>query len=514
MINKKSTILNISAALITFLVQIFISFWLSPFVVSKLGEEAYGFINLANNFVSYASLLTVMVNSMASRYISVELNSGRINEAKRYYSTVFIANCFLFGIVIIFAILLVSRLEVVLNISASLIFQVKLAFLLSFINMGVSLLGTIYNSAAFATNKMHYSSIVQIISNIIKSIMMFALFTLLPAKVYLFSIATLIGGISMLIGNYVVSLKLLRGFKIDRNLFDFKKLIKLIKSGFWVLISNISNLLLNGLDLLLSNWFISNAIMGRLSLAKQIPYAFSSALGMFSNIFSSSLTMTFTKDGFNSTVEVTNNQIKILSMIFTVPYAGIIIFGKNFLKLWLGNGSYTNFQLNEIYILMILVLLDIIVSTYMYSIHSIFIALDKVKVYSVILLISSIISAVLTILLLILTDLGVYAIAGTSTIVLGIAHGIVVPALAAKLLHKPTNTFWKTELKSWIILCFMVIVFYFVGSFMNFPNWLYFFRNVIIIGIFGYLISFVLLFSKNEKRIIIEGIVKKIFSRK
>ena len=129
MINKKSTILNISAALITFLVQIFISFWLSPFVVSKLGEEAYGFINLANNFVSYASLLTVMVNSMASRYISVELNSGRINEAKRYYSTVFIANCFLFGIVIIFAILLVSRLEVVLNISASLIFQVKLAFL-------------------------------------------------------------------------------------------------------------------------------------------------------------------------------------------------------------------------------------------------------------------------------------------------------------------------------------------------------------------------------------------------
>ena len=163
---------------------------------------------------------------------------------------------------------------------------------------------------------------------------------------------------------------------------------------------------------------------------------------------------------------------------------------------------------------MILVLLDIIVSTYMYSIHSIFIALDKVKVYSVILLISSIISAVLTILLLILTDLGVYAIAGTSTIVLGIAHGIVVPALAAKLLHKPTNTFWKTELKSWIILCFMVIVFYFVGSFMNFPNWLYFFRNVIIIGIFGYLISFVLLFSKNEKRIIIEGIVKKIFSRK
>ena len=158
------------------------------------------------------------------------------------------------------------------------------------------------------------------------------------------------------------------------------------------MISNVSNILLNGFDLLLSNWFISSTIMGRLSLAKQIPYAFSSALGIFSNIFASSLTLNFSKEGYKSLVQEAKSQLKILSFIFTVPYAGIIVFGKPFLSLWLKNANYTSNQLNEIYVLMIIILLDIIVSTYMYSIHSVFIALDKVKTYSILLFCASIIS--------------------------------------------------------------------------------------------------------------------------
>lgn len=70
--------------------------------------------------------------------------------------------------------------------------------------------------------------------------------------------------------------------------------------------------------------------MGRLSLAKQIPLALSNALGVFSNIFSSALTKVFASDGNNKLVDEANSQLKILTMFFTVPYAGIIVFGYNF----------------------------------------------------------------------------------------------------------------------------------------------------------------------------------------
>lgn len=92
-----------------------------------------------------------------------------------------------------------------MNITAALVFQVKLTFLLSFVNMGTSLIGTVYTAAAFTTGKMHYNSIVQIVSNVIKSILIYTLFSFLPAKVYYLSLATLIAGIVTLWGNYKVT---------------------------------------------------------------------------------------------------------------------------------------------------------------------------------------------------------------------------------------------------------------------------------------------------------------------
>lgn len=261
------------------------------------------------------------------------------------------------------------------------------------------------------------------------------------------------------------------------------------------------------------NWFISSAIMGRLSLAKQIPLALSNALGVFSNIFSSALTKVFASDGNNKLIYEANSQLKILTMFFTVPYAGIIVFGYDFLKLWLSDTSYTRTQFVEIYILMILVLLDIIISTYMYSIHSIFIAIDKVRIYSVVLLVSSIISIATTLVLLKCTGLGVYVIAGTSTVILGFTHGVIVPACAAKLLHRPIWTFWKTEFRSWASLAVICVVFSVVKNFMDFPNWISFFINIMIAGLIGYILESILVFSKQEKKEIISIINLKLIRK-
>lgn len=92
---SKQLIINLMASVIVVIVQLFINFWLSPYVIGKLGEAAYGFITLANNFTQYASLLTVAINSMAARFISIEYNRGNENEAQKYFSSVFWFNTIL-----------------------------------------------------------------------------------------------------------------------------------------------------------------------------------------------------------------------------------------------------------------------------------------------------------------------------------------------------------------------------------------------------------------------------------
>lgn len=512
--NSKKMTINIAASLIAFIVQFLISFVLSPYIVSKLGEEAYGFVNLSNNFVSYASVLTVAINSMASRFISIEYNQGNTQQAKRYFSTVFWANTVLSVLILGAVMVMIYRLENVISISPPLVTQVKLTFLVSFFNLGISLIGTVYTAAPFATNNMHYVSIMQIVGNFAKCFLIVTLFFALPPKIYFLGIAMLLNNLVLLYGNYKVSKKLFCDFTVSPKLFSFPLLKQLTQSGMWMLLSNLSNLLLNGFDLLLTNQLLNGFLMGRLSLAKQIPLAISNALWSFSSIFTASLTKSYAEHAEQGIIHENKSLMRILALLFTVPYAGLIVYGPDFLKLWLDSSNYTAADLNQIYLLLIIVLVDIMVNTYMYSIHSVLIALDKVKVYGVTLFCASVISIVGTTVLVTTTDLGVYAIAGTSTCVLGVTHGIIVPIYAAKLLKTKKTTFLAVEAKSWCFLFLLAAVFLGLKQLL-FPitGWMTFLAAVCINAVLGYLLAVVVLLDKEEKKSIIGKLKYKMLKR-
>ena len=60
--------------------------------------------------------------------------------------------------------------------------------------------------------------------------------------------------------------------------------------------------------------------------------------------------------------------------------------------------------------------------------------------------------------------------------------------------------FWKTEFRSWASLAVICVVFSVVKNFMDFPNWISFFINIMIAGLIGYILEFILVFSKQEKK--------------
>jgi len=68
---NKKTMLSLISSLIAMALTMVISFFLSPYIVSNFGAEANGFTQLANNFVNYATLITIALNSMAGRFITI-----------------------------------------------------------------------------------------------------------------------------------------------------------------------------------------------------------------------------------------------------------------------------------------------------------------------------------------------------------------------------------------------------------------------------------------------------------
>ena len=79
---KKSISINFIASMIVFAINLGISFFLTPFVTKRIGTEAYGFVSLANNFVNYATLITIALNSMSGRFVSVAIHQGKKRWSK------------------------------------------------------------------------------------------------------------------------------------------------------------------------------------------------------------------------------------------------------------------------------------------------------------------------------------------------------------------------------------------------------------------------------------------------
>ena len=85
--NKRQTFINLIMNTVAFAVQFVISFYISPLIVSNVGASAYGFIGVATDFVSYASIIATVFNSVASRFIADAFYRKDYKRANDYFNS-------------------------------------------------------------------------------------------------------------------------------------------------------------------------------------------------------------------------------------------------------------------------------------------------------------------------------------------------------------------------------------------------------------------------------------------
>ena len=81
--------INIFTNVIAFGTSLCVSFVLTPYLISNLGKDVYSFFPLANNFVNYMSIVIIALNSMAARFISIEIFKSNNVKAQEYISSIF-----------------------------------------------------------------------------------------------------------------------------------------------------------------------------------------------------------------------------------------------------------------------------------------------------------------------------------------------------------------------------------------------------------------------------------------
>ncbi|MBS1316908.1 MAG: hypothetical protein HP042_00285, partial [Lachnospiraceae bacterium] len=195
--NRQLTI-NMAANFINFGISLCISFFLSPYIVRTIGVEANGFITLANNFVSYTSLITIALNSMIGRFVTISLPEKKTDDANRYFTSALFANGSIAAVLGTIGIFIVLCLKSLINVPENLLYDVQLLFVLLFINCLLGIIGSVFSVATFARNKLYLEYIRTAQGNVARAMVILVGFLFWTHHVWVVGIGGLVSGIIIL----------------------------------------------------------------------------------------------------------------------------------------------------------------------------------------------------------------------------------------------------------------------------------------------------------------------------
>lgn len=499
--------INMIAQVVGFVVNLGISFLLTPFIVKNVGSEAYGFVGLANNFVGYAQVITVALNSMASRFITIKIHENDTEGSNRYFTSVVIANFVTALVLSIPSVLIILNLNKIVNVSDAILLDVQWLWAFIFLNFLVNIISSTYSVATFVRNKLYLSSIQGIISNLLRVGVLIVAFSFFVPSVWYVGVAVVIATLYLYVWNVYYTKKLLPEIKVKRHYFDASVIKTLLSSGIWNSFTKLSSILSTGLDLLITNLYVSSAAMGVLSVAKTVPTAILTLFGTLASVYAPQLTISYAKKDYEDMKNQLLSSIKFLGMFACIPVAGLFAYGEIFYKLWVPSQDA-----NLLYILTILSCIEFMFVLPLEGLWNLFTATNKVKQTSIYMFANSIVTIVIVLVALQFTDddnLKLYIIAGTSTAFSVFRSLVFLPIYGAHCLNVKWSAFYPSILKNTLSVVVASAFAVLLRNILNIDGWFMLIVAGVLTSVFALAFNFTVLLNKEERRTIMNRLMRR-----
>lgn len=500
--------LRIATAIIVSGLGVFISylinFLLTPYITDNIGIEAYGFVSLAKNFVNYAQIATIAITSFVVRYISVSYHERKMQEANEYYSTSVIACVALAGVIFISALLLITKIDLLLNVPQNLIFSVKLLFLIVFLNFVLTTATTPFTTAAYIKNRLDITGIIKIIAYLVDAGVMVILFITCTPNVWFVGMGSLAASVVTFICTYILSKKLVPELVFNKDFFSVSKLKNLVGNGIWNSLNSLGNELNSGLDLIISNLFLNGVATGQIAVVKTIGTMFSMLYEVVYQPFQPNLIKAYASGDVNVFINEQKKAMRICGYFSNVAFAGFVALGGLYYKLWLPSEDT-----KLLHVLTIVTVLGSVTAGVMRPIYYVYTLTLKNKLPCWITIAGGFLNVVSMYVLLKYTQMGVYAIVSTTTVIMLCINLFFNPVYAAYNLKISVKVYYKVIFKHLISAAIMVGGFIGIARVIRPSGWIGLIASAIIMCISGLIIHVLIMCNMDEKLFLIKKITKR-----
>jgi O-antigen/teichoic acid export membrane protein len=318
-----------------------IGFWMLPFLIENLGNEDYALWILIGSIVSSYYLMDLGLNQAVTRYVAKYIHTEEFDRANQIVNTAIVIysvlGFILFSLTIIGAVFWAPNLienPESLRTAQTIIIIAGLSISLEF--PAKAFPGIIHAYMQFDT-----LALVRIISSIVNAI---AIYIFISDGYGVISIAVIAFVLDLCTTSFYIyfCFRLLPSFKLTFNDVSKRDLKELFHFSKWTVITDVTHLLKNKMDLWLVAAYISGGVLTTYYVATRLTeYAIqfaTQALGFTVPVF----TKYYAQNQMDKLEESFNFFLKLNYLVLVLFIAGFVLVGNSFLSLWVkGNIDYS-----------------------------------------------------------------------------------------------------------------------------------------------------------------------------
>ena len=474
-----------------------ISFAITPYITENIGTDAYGFVSLAKIFANYGSIVTIALNSFAARYIAIEYHKGNYKKANQYYSSVFYADVAVCTVLLVLFSIVIVFLDYFISIPKELIGDVKRLFLLDVINFLIISIGSVFMVTTTISNRLELTGMIKSASYFLEAVFLVVAYTILPPKVYYVGIGLIVSSLFFASMHFLTTSRLTPVLKINRKDYSKPAVADLVKAGIWNSVNSLGNLLNSGLDLLVSNVMLSALQSGQLAIVKTVSLIYTTIMPLIAQPFQPQQLKYYAMEEKGKLIDSFKIAMKIDGMFSNIFMAGFVVFGSVFYKLWVPKED-----VSLLFAISVVTVIGVLTEGATYPLFYAYTLTVKNKIPCYVTLATGVLNVIGMIVLIEFFNAGLFAVVGTTTVILLLEHAIFTPIYSAYCLKIPKWTFYPVLIKHLLSAVLMVVAFMGIKSIIQPERWIGLILVAILCALVGAVLHAIVVFDKSEWSIV------------
>lgn len=477
-ITRKQISVNMVMAVLAHIINIIIPFFLTPFLINQVGKELYSFYPLANTIVSYVSVLSNSLNSIAARFLTIALVRGDEDDVNRYFSSTLLANLILSCILLVPMMLIVLFLDKLLEVPINYLATIRVMFSMVFSAAIITIISSVFGIATFAKNRVDLRSLRELVVAFLRMGLFYVFFKYLTPSIVYVGIVTLIVATFNILIQFFYTKKLLPKAVITKKYISCRHIRSIFHSSVWSSINSLGNILLAGMTLMLANMLYGVSASGPYSIVQVIPQFMSGIISMLVGVFFPVIVYRYGEGDISGLVEQVSKAQIIIGVVCCSVLSVYSAFSEEFFTLWIPGENA-----NYLAMLSSLSVLPHFFVSSLWILTVLNVTMNKVMIPAIMNVLCGVLNIVIAIAIKHFTVLGVEALCLVCGLLQIVNVVIFIPLYVCKKLSIRWYSFYPTMLK--LLICSFVVyrISLLVKRVMFIQSWVYLFVFGVICGV-------------------------------